>query len=145
MPTRTELRKVLEAMTPEDRKATWAALERVNIDLSEGDQQLTGTKPYGFVLEGRSYREEHYRDIFLKVCEIAAAKNPDKHHLFLEITGRKRQYFSANYNDLSSSDYRKINGTKIYAELNENATTLKKRSEQVIIKFGMDPTTFSIT
>lgn len=145
MPTNKELRKNLNTLTPEDRKVAWALLNKIHIDLSEGDSRLTGTKPSGFMLEGRFYPAESNRDMFLKVCEIASAKNPDKHHLFLEINGRTRRYFSTNHNDLSSNDYRKINGTNIYAELNENATTLKKRSEQVIAKFGMDPFTFKIT
>lgn len=145
MLTNKELRKNLNTMTPEERKMAWALLNKMHIDLSEGDQRLTGTKPSGFMLEGRFYPAEYNRDIFLKVCEIAAAKNPDKHHLFLEINGRTRRYFSSDSKELSSSDYRKINGTNIYAELNENATTLKKRSEQVIAKFGMDPITFKIT
>lgn len=139
-----ELRQNVEKLSPEERKAAWALFSRFGIDISESDSSLTGTKPSGFTLEGKFYPADHNRDIFLKVCEIAAAKNPNNHHLFLEIKGRTRRYFSTNHKDISSSDYRKINGTNIFAELNENASTLHKRSEQVLAKFGMDLSTFKI-
>lgn len=139
-----EIREKLDKMPPDQRKEALAVLDRIAIDISEGDSGLTGFEPSGFGLEGKTYDADHHRDIFLKVCEIAASKHPDKHNAFFEIRGRKRIYFSTNPNDLSSNDYRKINGTKIYAELNENASTLKKRSEQVIAKFNMDLSTFKI-
>jgi hypothetical protein len=144
MLTKKDIRKNLATMTPEERKAARPLLEKLNINLAEGDHTLTGSKPRGFMLEGRFYPADNHREIFLKVCEIAAAKNRDRLQLFFEMKGRTRRYFSMNHKDLSSTDYRKINGTSIYAELNESASGLNKRSEQVIEKFGMDLTTFKV-
>jgi len=139
-----EIRENLHKLSPDERKKLLALLDKVDIDISTADHTLTGTKPSGFELEGRFYPAEHNRDIFLKVCEIAAGKNPNQHHLFLEITGRTRQYFSRNPNELSTSDYRKINGTNLYADLNANAKDLNSRSQKVIAKFGLDLVSFKV-
>ena len=142
--TSKDIRKRMENLTPEEKRKAWALFDKLGMDLTEGDASLTGTKPSRFTLQGECYAADHFRDIFLQVCEIAAAKHPDKHHLFFEIKGKKRTYFSSSPNDLSSDDFRRINGTNIYAELNENASTLKRRSEQVIVKFDLDPSSFKI-
>ena len=125
------------------QKVAFKLLEKINIDISEGDKELTSKKPRGFTLEGKTYKVNHFREILLKVCEIAAASNCHQLDRFFEIRGRTRKYFSRDHNELSD-DYQKINGTDLYAELNDNATTLKKRCESVIMKFGLDFSSFSI-
>lgn len=144
MSTRKEIRDNLGKLSPEERRKASKLLDKLDLDISEGDERLTGTKPGGFYLEGEFYHAEHHREIFLKVAEIVALKNPTQQDRFLEIFGRKRKYFSKDYRELSH-DYRKINGTDIYAELNENAKTLNKRCEKIIIKFGLDLNSFKIT
>ena len=143
MTTKKDIRKSLATMSKEERKTAQKLLDEMNIDIAEGDKSLTGTKPRGFTLENQFYKTDHFREIYLKICEIAASKNRDGLDRFFDIKGRTRKYFSRNYNDLSD-DFRKINGTDIYAELNENATTLKKRCEKIILKFGLDLSSFSI-
>jgi len=143
MDTKMIIRKNLKALSHEEKKKAYTLLEKINVDISEGDTRLTGTKPHGFYLEGKYYSADHHREIMLMVAEIAAYHNPTQLNKFLEITGRKRTYFSRDHNDLSH-DYKRINGTDIYAELNENATTLKKRCEAIILKYGLDLNSFKI-
>ena len=63
---------------------------------------------------------------------------------FLEISGPKRKYFSKDHRELSF-DYKRVGGTDIYAELNENAKTLDKRCKAIMMKFGLDIDSFKIT
>lgn len=143
MVTKRDLRKNINLLSPEEKKIASKLFDGLNIDISMGDGRLTGTKPSGFYLEEKYYPVDHHREILLKVAEIAAEQNPTQIHKFLEIRGRERVYFSLNYNDLSH-DYKRINGTNLYAELNENAKTLNKRCEAIIIKFGLDLDSFKI-
>lgn len=143
MVTKRDLRNNIKLLSPEEKKIASKLFDKLNMDISTGDGRLTGTKPSGFYLEGKYYPVNHHREILLKVAEIAAEQNPMQLNKFLEIRGRQRVYFSKNYNDLSY-DYKKINGTDLYAELNENAKTLNKRCEAIIIKFGLDLHSFKI-
>lgn len=144
MTVKTQIRNNIKTLSAEEQKVAAGLLEKLNIDVSQGDGRLTGVKPSGFYLEGKHYRVDHHREIFMKVAEIAAAKNPTETDKFLEISGRKRKYFSKDYRALSF-DYKRIVGTNIYAELNENAKTLNKRCEKIILKFGLDLGSFKIT
>lgn len=131
-------------LNSEEKKVASKVLNQIKLDISEGDERLTGTKPVGFYLENKFYPADHHREILLKIAEIAAFKNPTQHDKFFEISGSKRKYFSRNYIELSD-DYRRINGTDIYAELNDSAKTLNKRCEKIIVQFGLDLESFKIT
>ena len=143
MITIKELRMNFAKLSSKEKKVVSEVLDELNIDISEGDERLTGTKPYGFYFEKKYYTIDHHREILLKIAEIAAFKNPTQLNKFFEISGRTRKYFSKNHSELSP-DHRKINGTDIYAELNDNAKTLNKRCEKIIIKFGFDLKSFKI-
>jgi hypothetical protein len=144
MITKSEIQNKLKTLSLEEQKVAYGLLDKLDIDVSKGDGRLTGVKPSGFYLEGKFYAVDHHREILLKVAEIAVAKNPTETAKFLEISGRKRNYFSKDYRELSF-DYKRIAGTDIYAELNENARTLNKRCEAIIMKFGMVLYSFKIT
>lgn len=143
MTTKTEIRDKVEKLNQEEKKEAYKLLDKV-VDLSKGDERLTGVKPSGFYLEGKRYAVEHHKEILLKVAEIAASEHPTEIDKFLEMSGTKRKYFSRNYHELSF-DYKRVGGTDIYAELNDNASTLKKRCEAIIMKFGLDLSSFKIT
>ena len=116
-----EIHSKIETIKGEEKKCVQALMSKIGIDISRGDPSLTSTRVYGFKLDGKTYEANHHRDILLEVAEIVLRKHPDEHDKILSIRGCKRKYFSKDL-----YDYRRIKGTNIYAELNENAKTLKK-------------------
>jgi hypothetical protein len=137
-----ELRSKIETMKGEERKCAQDLMSKLEIDISKDDPGLTDTRVREFELEGKTYKADYYRGVLLKVAEIVLRKYPDEHDKILLIRGTKRKYFSKDPKDLY--DYKKINGTNIYAELNENARTLRKRCEQILLQYGIDICSFKI-
>jgi hypothetical protein len=138
-----QLRDNMKSMTGEERKQAQILISKLEIDISKEDNSLTDTRVRAFELEGKIYNADHHRDILLKVAEIVLWKNRDNQDKIFSIHGRKRKYFSRDTKDLSH-DCRRINGTNIYAELNENARTLKRRCEQILFLYGIDIWSFKI-
>jgi len=138
-----QLRSNMKSMKGEERKQAQTLLSKLEIDISKKDHSLTDTRVRAFELEGKIYNADHHRDILLKVAEIVLWKYPDDQDKIFLIDGKKRKYFSRDTKDLSH-DYRRINGTNIYAELNENARTLNKRCEQILLLYGIDICSFKI-
>ncbi len=138
-----ELRSNIKTMKGEERKRAQILLSELEIDISKEDRRLTDTRVRAFELEGKTYNADYHRDVLLKVAEIVLCKYPDAQDKIFSIRGRKRKYFSKDTKDLSH-DYRRINGTNIYAELNENARTLNRRCEQILLRYGIDICSFKI-
>ncbi|MDL1959298.1 MAG: hypothetical protein LWX01_06700 [Deltaproteobacteria bacterium] len=137
-----KLRSKIETMKGEERKRAQDLMSKLKIDISKDDPGLTDTRVWEFELEGKTYKADYHRDVLLKVAEIVLRKYPDEHDKIFLIRGTKRKYFSKDPKDLY--DYKRINGTNIYAELNENARTLRKRCEQILLQYGIDICSFKI-
>ena len=73
---KSEICNKLKDLDQEEKKRAYKLLDKLKLDVYEGDKRLTGVKPSGFYLEGKFYAVEHHRQIFLKVAEIAASKHP---------------------------------------------------------------------
>jgi hypothetical protein len=138
-----DIRETLEKLNISERKLANDLLKKLGIDLSFSDPEITHTKVRGFGFQGVFYTAETHREVLLKLAEIVLYNNPNEQDRIFQIRGAKRTYFSKNQEDLSF-DYKRINGTDIYAELNENAKTLKKRCQQILLTYGYDLTTFNI-
>jgi len=141
--TKDNIRGNLGKLNKDERLIAHDLLRKAGIDLSCIDPEMTHTKVSGFVFQGILYRAETHREVMLKLAENILYNHSKEHDKILGIRGRERVYFSRNRAELSH-DYKRINGTDIFAELNENAMTLKKRCEQILLIYGYDLESFHI-
>lgn len=94
----------------------------------------TGTSVHSFTLFGESHPVSSFKELLVVVCEKVADRHPDDFHQVLQLTGRKRDYFSREYEDMKRPE--KIPGTDIYVETNLSANDCVKRCRQVLSLFG---------
>lgn len=105
-------------------------------------QDITGKSLKSFTFKEKKYEVKYWKDMLLQLCSVIAEKNKDKFDEILKITGRQRQFFSKNPNDLKSAN--QIEGTDIYAEVNFSADGIIRLSKSVMSKFGYPETDLSI-
>jgi len=107
------------------------------------ERDLTHTLVRGFRLEGREYRADSHKDVFVKIIKIAFDRYPEVKDKVLVLRGSKRKYFSRDKRDLSGH-CKLIPGSRIRVELNQNANTLYTVGKDVLRLFGMDYHSFEI-
>ena len=95
---------------------------------------LIFTKPKAFTFNGSRYEIESWRGMLVRLCEIVHTAHRDRFEQVLNLRGRNRPYFSRNPNDLR--EYRAINKTGIYVEVNQSATSARKLARELIFLFG---------
>jgi len=97
----------------------------------------SGHRPRSVSIEGRRYPVKNWRDVFLKVCEVARERRPSNFDSITRLRGNKAPWFSKKAADLR--DPVEIEGTGIYAEANQNANALVLRCYHVLRHFGLEP------
>ena len=125
-------------MPPEERKHATSILSNIGIDISQRKSELTGTGVAGFFFENRFYEADSHKAVFLKIVEIVLWKYADQEEKIFEIKGTKKKYFSMDAHDFTQR-HEQVNGTRIYADTNDNAAQLNRRCQRVLQKFGIDP------
>ena len=131
-----ELRSNLQSLPPENKDQAVSLLNKMGIDLSQSQTELTGTGVAGMILENRFYKVDSHKALFLKLVEVILSKYPENKEKIFEIKGTKKMYFSRFPGDFTH-DYEQILGTRIYADTNENAVQLNRRCQRILQKFAM--------
>jgi len=103
----TEMKKL-----PEPRKTDWMEVKPV--------LSYTGRTITAFTFKGKRYEVKSWRSMLLKVCEIMLTSHRETFDRVLNLTGRKRPYFTRNPNELRSPE--RISGTDIFVETNLTLT-----------------------
>ena len=103
---------------------------------------ISGGKEKHFIFEGKEYRVKNWKEMYVKICEIIYSEKPKVFYKITTISGRKRNYFSKNKNDIFSP--KKIKGSDYYMETNFSADGIKDLIRKVIYLFGYKSNSFSI-
>lgn len=64
------LRKGYEKLTPEDKEKALKVLNKIGIDLSQPNKNLTGTRVSGFMFMNRIYEADSHKSVFIQLAEI---------------------------------------------------------------------------
>ncbi len=75
-----------------------------------------------------------WKDLLIKLCEIINTVHRNELEKTLNISGRKRPYFSLTGNELRAPQ--QINNSKIYVETNLNANRIVKICFEMLATFG---------
>ena len=102
---------------------------------------FTVTKPTAFTFNGQRHDVKSWREMLVRLCEIVHTVHRDRFEEVLNLRGRNRPYFSRNSNDLR--EYRVINQTGIYVEVNQSANRARKLARELIFLFGYDENNLS--
>lgn len=106
------------------------------------DQDYTGQNVRGFSFQNRRYDVSSWRDLLVRVCEIISQRNPSEFNRVLQLTGRKRPYFSRNPDELRNPA--PIAKSGIFTETNLSANGKVRRACQVLSLFDYDTNDLSI-
>jgi len=97
----------------------------------------TGKHPISMAIGREKFEVRTWKDVFLKTCEVVRARNTHRFHEILTLRGYKHPWFSRDPSHFRQPT--KISGTNIFAETNESANGLLRRSLQVMQLFSMKP------
>jgi len=133
-----ELRANFKSLSFEDKDKVLRLLTAINVDLSERNNNLTGTGVSGFILDNKFYEAKSHKEVFLKMTEIILKKYSNEQNKIFLIKGRKKIYFSKNVADFRHN-YDLISGTNIYADVNENSAQLNRRCQRILQIYEINP------
>jgi hypothetical protein len=95
-----------------------------------------------FTFDGKRYKVKYWKDLLSTLVELLSQRHKNEFDKVLEITGRKKPYFSLDKEELRSPE--KINHSEIYYETNLSASYVVKVSRRLITKFGYKENDLSI-
>jgi predicted type IV restriction endonuclease len=118
--------------------------ERIKIAKSQfrEGERYTGESISSFAFKGTKYEVKTWKDMLIQICNIMLATHRDRFEQVLNLTGRKRPYFTKTLNELRIPE--RINGTDIYIEVNLGANSIVKLSRDVLSLFGYTKDDLSI-
>lgn len=96
-------------------------------------EQVTGRKIVAYHFQGNRYEAKTWKDFLIQLASLLHEQHPQEFERVLDITGRKRLYFSHDPKFLWSSTL--IPGTDIYLETHLNASSIVKLGYQLIDQF----------
>ncbi len=99
-------------------------------------ETFIGKKPRTFTFLGQTQKVRKWKEILTNVCNLLAEHKAGEFEKVLDLTGRKRRYFSRNPEDLKEP--RIVSGTDIYVETNFNAQNLINIAYKVLKAFGFE-------
>ena len=99
-------------------------------------ESFIGKKPKAFTFLGQTQKVRKWKEILTNVCNLLARHKSDEFDLVLDLTGRKRRYFSRSPEDLKEP--RMVSGTDIFVETNFNAQNLINIAYKVLKAFGYE-------
>jgi ribosomal protein L18E len=105
------------------------------------NKNYTFTDPRLIIFQNREYSGvKHWKDVLETVCNIMQQYHPVDINKILQLSGKKRVFFSRNINQLASEESRlrprKIKNTDIYIEHNNSANRHVDICYQVVELFG---------
>ena len=104
---------------------------------------FTFQRPSSFRLRGQVHLASTWKEVLVGVCEQVAKDHSTEFRNVVQIRGRKREYFSADY--LSMTAPEPIPGTDLFVETHLSANDVAKRCQQVLSLFGYAASDFEIT
>lgn len=138
-----DLKRYYENLSEVEKKKIAPLFYSLGIDLSLANKKLTGTRVAGFILGSKFYNADSHKSVMLKITQIVLKRFPNDQNKIFMIKGRKKAYFSRNQGDFSQV-YEIIPGTDIFADVNDNAVSLNRRCQRILIIYGIDPKDFII-
>ena len=103
---------------------------------------FTGKSIASFIFQGAKYDVRTWKDLLLQLCNIIFSTHRNNFEQVLNLTGRKRPYFTRRPDELRSPC--QINGTDIFVEINLSSNSIVKLSREVIALFGYSENDLSI-
>jgi len=103
---------------------------------------FTGKSIVSFTFQGAKYDVRTWKDLLLQICNIMLSTHRNNFEQVLNLSGRKRPYFTKQPNELRSPY--QINGTDIFVEVNLSSNSIVKLSREVIALFGYSESNLSI-
>lgn len=94
----------------------------------------TDKSPTAFYFKDIKYEIRSWKELLMKLCELINESHKHEFEKILNLSGRKRPYFSRNKDELLEP--REINKTDIFAETCLSANAIVKRCQDVISLFG---------
>lgn len=105
-------------------------------------ESYTGKSIESFTFQGTKHQVRTWRQLLTIICATMAATQKDGFEEVLNLTGRKRPYFSKKPDQIRKP--RKIDGTDIYVETNLSANSIVRMSTKVLSLFEYKPEDLSI-
>jgi len=105
----------------------------------------TYKKPAGFEVFGLRYDAKDWREMFVKICEILAEKDPVKFKTFVNdksMQGKKVSYFCNNQKGIREP--RHVKGTDIYLMTNMNANRIRNIIVKMLRRYDVKINDFKI-
>jgi hypothetical protein len=103
---------------------------------------FTGKSIKSFIFQGAEYDVRTWKDLLIQLCNIILSTHRDSFDQVLNLSGRKRPYFTREPNELRSPH--QINGTNIFVEINLSSNSIVKLSQKIIALFGYSENDLSI-
>lgn len=105
--------------------------EKINNYVRTG---FTGKNISAFIFNNNKYEARSWKQLLMGICEEVNNLHEKDFEKVLLLQGRKRPYFTKNYNELRLPE--KIKGTDIYVETHWSANSIVKLCEDVLSLFG---------
>lgn len=105
----------------------------------------TYKKPAGFEVFGLRYDAKDWKEMFVKICEILAEKDPMTFKTFVNdksMQGRKVSYFCKDQKDIRSPKH--VKGTDIYIMTNMSANQIRNVIERMLRRYDIKINDFKI-
>ncbi len=94
----------------------------------------SGKEPVSFSFSGLTYEVAGWDELLLTLCEIMVAGHKDEFDKVLWLSGKNRNFFSTDDNELRSPE--KIKQTNIYVDMNLSPNDTVKLCHKIIQAFG---------
>jgi len=92
------------------------------VDFHVSSDRFTGKKPISFEFLGAAYPIHSWQELLLTLCHLLQEKHSSQFDVMLNLTGKKRPYFSEDPKLLRFP--KKINNTRIFVETNLSAENI---------------------
>jgi len=105
----------------------------------------TYKRPAGFEVFGMRHDAKDWKEMFVKICEILAEKDPMTFKTFVNdksMQGRKVSYFCKDQKDIRSPKY--VKGTDIYIMTNMSANQIRNVIERMLRRYDIKINDFKI-
>jgi len=105
----------------------------------------TYKRPAGFEVFGMRHDAKDWKEMFVKICEILAEKDPMTFKTFVNdksMQGRKVSYFCKDQKDIRSPKH--VKGTDIYIMTNMSANQIRNVIERMLRRYDIKINDFKI-
>lgn len=103
---------------------------------------FTGQSIISFTFQGAKCEVRRWKDLLIQICNIMLSTHRSNFDQVLNLSGRKRPYFTKQPNELRSPY--QIKGTDIFVEINLSSNSIVKLSREITSLFGHSEKDLSI-